>query len=86
MKQKMKLQLTLIFLCLMADGFWRRYDPPSIIPLPQKMERREGVFRLQSKSRVKGVRILADAASKRRGKFLADSSAKPRVTRCLSSG
>jgi hexosaminidase len=43
----------------------------SIIPLPQKMERHEGVFQLQPGPRSSGTKILVDAASRETGQYLA---------------
>lgn len=72
MKFKIKSQLLGIFLCLSAAAaFAAETNLPAIIPLPQKMERREGVFRLQPDNPSPGARILVDAASEETGQYLA---------------
>ena len=63
----MKYQTTLILLSLMAATTFAADQTPALIPLPQKMEAREGAFSLQPKTR-----ILVDQASQDTGQYLAD--------------
>ena len=49
----------------MAANWAIAADEPALIPVPQKMERLDGVFQLSS-----GTRIYTDRASSETGKFL----------------
>ncbi len=72
MKYKIKLQIAGIILCFFtAKVFASDANLPAVVPLPQKMERHEGVFRLQTESKTRGARILVDAASEQTGQYLA---------------
>src|SRR3954469_22725704 len=53
-------------LTLALVGTVRAADPPTIVPLPQKLERRDGSFKLNS-----GTQLVTDAAGKDTGEFLA---------------
>ncbi len=44
---------------------------PSIIPLPQKIEQREGVFHLRRGNRTSGSQIMVDTDSRETGEYLA---------------
>jgi hexosaminidase len=64
----MKYQTAVILLSLMAaNAFAVDTNTPALIPLPQKMECREGAFQLRPKTQ-----ILVDPASQDTGQYLAD--------------
>src|SRR5260370_32404896 len=64
----MKSQIVGIILSLLAaSAFAADTAAPAIIPLPQKRELHEGVFKLRPE-----VEILVDDASMETGRFLAD--------------
>jgi hexosaminidase len=58
---------TTFFLFFAAAVFAGNADVPAIIPLPQKMELHDGVFKLTA-----GTRIYVDSASRATGKFLTE--------------
>ncbi|MGD0260048.1 MAG: beta-N-acetylhexosaminidase [Verrucomicrobiota bacterium] len=66
----MRCQIAVIFLSLMAASALAG-DPPALIPLPQKMECRDGVFPLQPETL-----ILTDAATRDTGQCLAEQLGK----------
>ena len=61
----MRHQTALILLSLMAASAFAA-DTPALIPLPQKMECREGAFKLQPKTPIR-----ADAAARDTADYLA---------------
>src|SRR5205807_1523664 len=68
LKLHMKSQIAGIILSLLAaSAFAADTTAPAIIPLPQKMELREGVFKLRPEAE-----ILVDDTSMATGRFLAD--------------
>ena len=68
----MKYQIAVILLSLTAaNTFAADTHAPALIPLPQKMEYRAGVFPLQPKTR-----ILTDAAARDTGQYLAERLGK----------
>jgi hexosaminidase len=78
MKYRMKSKSAGILLFfLTATAFAGDTNLPSIIPLPQKIERREGVFKIRPEKRIlglhvrSGTKILTDAASLETGRYLA---------------
>ncbi|MDB6065537.1 MAG: hexosaminidase [Pedosphaera sp.] len=72
LKLQMKLQLIGIILCLMgAPVFAAEAPAPAVIPLPQKMERRSGVFKFRD-----DTRVLADESSMDAGRYFVDEVAK----------
>src|SRR5882724_10611576 len=68
MKSKMKSQIAgLIFVFLTATGFAANTNTVAVIPLPQKVEMRDGVFRLTA-----DTAVYADSASRATAEFLAE--------------
>ena len=68
MKHIVKFQIVgLALLSLAVTAFAEASNPVSIIPAPQKVTSQEGVFKLQSKSR-----IITDSASRETGNYLAE--------------
>ncbi len=68
----MMAQITGIILCLSAvTALPAENDAPTIIPLPQKMERRDGQFELGA-----NARIVADAASRHTAAYLMEQLEK----------
>ena len=59
--------VAIIFLFLTVAVFADNVEAPAIIPLPQKMARQDGIFRLSS-----GTRIYVDSASRATANFLID--------------
>jgi len=66
----MKYQTAAILLSLMTSSTFAA-DTPALIPLPQKMECREGAFKLQPKTR-----ILTDVPARDTGQYLAERLVK----------
>jgi Glycosyl hydrolase family 20, domain 2 len=66
----MRHQTAALLLSLMAATTFAG-DTPALIPLPQKMECREGVFQLQPKTRV-----LTDVPANDTGQYLAERLVK----------
>ena len=67
----MKRHTTIALLALITATAFAAEPGPALMPLPQKMEQREGVFRLQPKTP-----ILVEPASQAAGQFLADALRK----------
>jgi hexosaminidase len=67
----MKHQTVMMVLSLMATGALAAVSAPALVPIPQKMESREGVFGLQPKTQ-----IVVDRASQATGQYLADQLRK----------
>ena len=67
----MKRHTTIALLALITTTGFAAESGPALIPLPQKMECREGAFRLQPKTP-----ILVEPASQAAGQFLADALRK----------
>ena len=72
-----------IYLALVATSlFAGNPTPPTIIPLPQKLELHDGVFQIQPGQSVSGVRdgtetkILVEPASEGTGRYLAEQLRK----------
>src|ERR1035438_10680667 len=66
----MRYQTAALLLSLMTASTFAG-DAPALIPLPQKMECREGVFQLQAKTR-----ILTDVPANDTGQYLAERLGK----------
>jgi len=62
--QIVKSIITGILLCVAADWAMAA-DEPALVPVPQKMERLEGLFQVSP-----GMRIYTDRASSETGKLL----------------
>jgi hexosaminidase len=67
----MKYQIALTLLSLMTANALAANQAPALIPLPQRMESREGTFRLTPRTQ-----ILVDRASQDTGEYLADRLCK----------
>jgi hexosaminidase len=67
----MKYQIALTLLSLMTANALAANQAPALIPLPQRMESREGAFRLTPRTQ-----ILVDRASQDTGEYLADRLCK----------
>ena len=66
----MRYQTAAILLSLVTASAFAA-DTPALIPLPQKMECRDGAFKLQA-----NTRILTDAAARETGQYLVDRLGK----------
>jgi len=66
----MRYQTAAILLALMTASTFAA-DTPALIPLPQKMECREGTFKLEPKTP-----ILTDAAARETGNYMAERLSK----------